>query len=50
MGYFVFRDRGFFFPNIFCWSLFAVNYKDIVRESVPVKIILRDIRLSSMFL
>ena len=42
VGYFLFRDHGFFFPNIFCWFLFAVNYKDIVCELFPVKIILHS--------
>jgi hypothetical protein len=42
MGYSVFRDRGFFFLNMVCWFLFAVNYKDIVRELFPVKIILHS--------
>jgi hypothetical protein len=48
----VFRDREFFFPNIFCWFLCAVNRdEDIVRESFSVKFILHssDIRLSSTF-
>ena len=39
----VFRDRGFFFPNIFCWFLCAVNRdEDIVRESFSVKFILHS--------
>jgi hypothetical protein len=34
----VFRDHGFFFPNIFCWFLFGMNRdEDNVRESFSVK-------------
>ena len=50
MCYFVFRDHWFFFPNIFCWFLFAVNCdEDIVSESLSVKIILHSSFLWSFF-
>jgi hypothetical protein len=54
MGYFVFRDRAFFFPDIFCWFLFAINHDEDIMSmnhfQSKLFYIIRDICLSSTFL